>query len=194
VPPGQDDAAVLSAIESLLLIAGGPISLSRLSNVLEEPRQRLDAFLDEVQERLPPGIRLQRMGDEAQLVTAPENVELVHAFLGSAKAPALSRAALETLTVIAYRQPVTRPEIEVVRGVNSDRAVQTLLARGLVEERGQRPVLGRPMEYCTSFGFLEYFGLQSLDELPPLPDHKDHEKADARNLGFRDSKEFDSER
>jgi segregation and condensation protein B len=124
------------------------------------------------------GIRLQVHGGKAQLVTAPENAAVVQRFLGTAKPPALSRAALEALTVIAYRQPVTRSEIEAARGVNSDRAVQTLLARGLIEERGQRETLGRPMQYGTTFGFLEYFGLASLDELPPLSEEQPQDEPD----------------
>lgn len=108
------------------------------------------------------------MDGHAQLVTAPENVEAVQRFLGTVRPPALSRAALETLALIAYRQPITRSEIEMARGVNSDRVVQTLIARGLIDERGRRPTLGRPMEYGTTFAFLEYFGLGSLEDLPPL--------------------------
>lgn len=107
----------------------------------------------------------------AQLVSAPENVEVIHRFLGTAKPASLSRSALETLTIVAYRQPVTRPEIEAVRGVNSDRAVHTLVSRGLIEERGRRDTMGKPSEYATTFSFLEYFGLRSLDELPALPDN-----------------------
>jgi segregation and condensation protein B len=120
----------------------------------------------------------------AQLVTAPENVEAVQRFLGAAKPPPLSRPALETLTIIAYHQGATRPEIEAMRGVNSDRSVQTLLARGLVEELGQRDTLGRPMQYGTSFGFLEYFGLASLEDLPPL-ESSDQTELRSESLGLR---------
>lgn len=184
--PAQDDVRLLSVLESLLLVAGGPVSLARLAAVTGQPAARIGLLLEQVAARLPAGLRLQRQGDEAQLVTAPENIEYVHAYLGTSRPAPLSRAALETLTVIAYRQPVTRPEIEAVRGVNSDRAVQTLLARGLIEDVGQRPVLGRPTEYGTSFGFLEYFGLSSLDDLPPLPEPDQERAADAADLGFRE--------
>jgi len=184
VPPEPDDAALLSALESVLLVAGGPIEVTQMASAVGEPRSRVVVLLDRIAGRLPHGIRLQRSGEEVQLVTAPENIEYVHAFLGTVRPPALSRAALETLTVIAYRQPVTRPEIEAVRGVNSDRAVQTLLGRGLIEALRQRPVLGRPTEYGTTFGFLEYFGLGSLDDLPPLPEDGGN-RQDAHDLGFR---------
>lgn len=188
--PAPDDI-LLSALESLLLIAGGPVAVDRLASVVGEPRSRVAVLLSAVEGRLPAGLRLQRLGDEVQLVTAPENADYVQTFLGTQKPPPLSRAALETLTVIAYRQPVTRPEIEEIRGVNSDRAVHTLLARGLIEEHGQRPVLGRPTEYGTSFGFLEYFGLSSLADLPPLPD-EGKEVARSSDLGFRQTLEHEA--
>jgi segregation and condensation protein B len=116
-------------------------------------------------------------------VTAPQNVEVVQRYLGSEKPAPLSRAALETLTVVAYRQPVTRAEIDAARGVDSDHAVRKLLARGLIEERGHRDALGRPVEFGTSMAFLEYFGLMSLDELPPLPEEAD--LLDPTGLGLR---------
>jgi segregation and condensation protein B len=124
----------------------------------------------------------------AQLVTAPENAEVIQRYLGAAKPPALSRAALETLSVVAYRQPVTRPEIEAARGVNSDRPIQTLLARGLIEELGRRDTVGRPVEYGTGFGFLEYFGLESLDQLPPLEPEQPWERSDPAAFGMRRSR------
>jgi segregation and condensation protein B len=135
---------------------------------------------------LQGGIRLQIHRGEAQLVTAPENVEVVQRFLGTAKVPALSRSALEALTVVAYHQPVTRPEVEAIRGVNSERALQTLVARGLIDERGRRESIGRPMEFGTTMGFLEYFGLTSLADLPPI-DTSVTEHVDAEILGMRSS-------
>jgi segregation and condensation protein B len=108
--------------------------------------------------------------EQVQYVTASENAEVVRRFIGTEKPAALSRSVLETLTVVAYRQPVTRSEVETARGANSDRQVQTLIARGLIEELGQRDTIGRPMEYGTSFAFLEYFGLGSLEDLPPVPE------------------------
>jgi segregation and condensation protein B len=121
-----------------------------------------------------------------QLVTAPESREAVQRYLGAARPPAFSRAALEALTVVAYRQPVTRAEIEAARGVNSDRAIHTLLARGLIEEVGQRQVIGRPMQYGTGFAFLEYFGLSSLADLPRI-DQLEPPQADPTAIGMRTS-------
>lgn len=168
--PELDEARLLSAAESVLLVAGEPVTIAALAAALDQPRAGVVDLLDKLRTALRGGIRLQVHDGKAQLVTAPENAAVVQRFLGTAKPPALSRAALEALTVIAYRQPVTRSEIEAARGVNSDRAVQTLLARGLIEERGHRESIGRPMQYGTTFGFLEYFGLSSLDELPPVPE------------------------
>lgn len=180
-----DDAGLESAIQSILLVSGGPVHIGALAAALEVDRARVARSVRQLCERAHGGIRVQAHGDSAQLVTAPENVEVIHRFLGSSKPPALSRSNLEVLTIVAYRQPVTRSEIEAVRGVNSDRALQTLLARGLVEERGRRETLGRPHEYGTSFAFLEYFGLGSLDDLPELPgDAVDSQKP--VELGLRD--------
>ncbi len=169
-----DDDKLLAALESVLLAAGGAVSLSSLSHALELPVRRVRDLLQEGMSRRSGGIRIQLDRDLAQLVTAPEFAEVVHRFLGTSKPPVLGRSALETLTVVAYRQPITRPELEAIRGANSDRAVQTLLARGLIEERGTRMTLGRPTEYGTTFGFLEYFGLSSLAELPPLPEQAEN--------------------
>jgi segregation and condensation protein B len=167
--PEWDDDGLRSAIESILLVAGGPVPVRAIAAALDLPRAHAARLVAKLCERAEGGIRVQLNEGAAQLVTAPENVEVIHRFLGTSKPPSLSRSALETLTIVAYRQPVTRPEIESIRGVSSDRAVQTLSARGLIEERGKRDTLGKPTEYGTTFAFLEYFGLTSLDELPELP-------------------------
>jgi segregation and condensation protein B len=167
--PEWDDDGLRSSIESILLVAGGPVPVQAIAAALDVPRAHAVRLVEELCDRAEGGIRVQLHGGAAQLVTAPENVEVIHRFLGTSKPPSLSRSALETLTIVAYRQPVTRPEIESIRGVNSDRAVQTLVARGLIEERGKRETLGKPTEYGTTFAFLEYFGLTSLGELPELP-------------------------
>lgn len=180
----QDSEALSCAIESILLVAGGAVTYSSLASATGSSRDAVERALDALEMRMVGGIRLQRHGGAAQLVSAPECVHAVQAFLGTSKPPALSRAALETLAVIAYREPVTRAEIEAIRGVNSDRALQTLQARDLVEERGQRPVLGRPMQYGTTFGFLEYFGLSSRDDLPALEEQL-AAQAEGTLLGFR---------
>ena len=181
---GWDDRQLLSAIESVLLAAAGPVSLAELAHLLGVPRARVGSAVARLSSELTRGIRLQVQSGEAQLATAPENSEVVRRFLGTTRLPALPRAAMETLSVIAYNQPVTRPEIEQARGVNSDRAVESLLQRGLIEERGQRATIGRPIEYGTTLAFLEYFGLLSLDQLPPLPS-EEPPQAGAGIIGMR---------
>ncbi len=112
------------------------------------------------------GIRLQRLGEQVQLVTAPENARYIAALLGLPMTARLTTAAMETLAVIAYRQPVTRAQIESVRGVNSDRALASLLQHGLVAEVGRAQTVGRPALFATTSEFLQQFGLTSLEQLP----------------------------
>ena len=114
------------------------------------------------------GIRLQRHANAAQLVSMPEAADVIETYLGLDLTTKLSRAALEALAIVAYRQPVTRPHIEAIRGVNSDGVIRTLHHRGLIEEVGRLEQAGRPILYGTTFEFLQYFGLDTLDELPPL--------------------------
>ncbi len=111
------------------------------------------------------GLRLARSGDEWQIVTAPQHAAHVAAYLGADRLR-LSAASLETLSVVAYRQPVTRAEVEAIRGVNCDQTIYTLASRRLIEERGRKEAPGRPILYGTTWEFLECFGLQSLDDLP----------------------------
>jgi segregation and condensation protein B len=172
-------------IEAILLVAVEPVSLNDLVSATDAPRGEVHEALSVLKGRLTCGIRLQEHEARFQLVTAPESVSAVQRFLGAVRPAPLSRAALETLAVIAYRQPVTRTEIEEARGVDSDRSLRTLLMRELVEELGRRPTPGRPAEYGTTVQFLEYFGLGSLDELPPI--HEDVVELHAADLGFREN-------
>lgn len=102
------------------------------------------------------------------MVTAPEAADYVRRFLGLELTGKLSPAALETLAVVAYRQPATRADIEAVRGVNSDSVLRTLINRGMIEEQGRLDKAGRPIVYGTTFEFLQHFGLAALEQLPPL--------------------------
>lgn len=114
------------------------------------------------------GLRIQRRGESVQLVTAPEAGPYVERFLGLELSGSLSQAALEALAIVAYRQPVTRAQVEAIRGVNSDTVLRTLVGRGLIEEVDRLEQVGRPILYGTTFEFLQEFGLRSVDELPPL--------------------------
>jgi segregation and condensation protein B len=115
------------------------------------------------------GVRLLRKADRVHLTTAPDAAPYIEKFLGLDLSSKLSTAALETLAVIAYRQPLTRGDIEAIRGVNCDAVIRTLIARELVEAVGRLEQPGRPFLYGTTLQFLHYFGLESLDKLPPLP-------------------------
>lgn len=158
-----------AVIESLLFVAEGPQEISTLARSLSLPRQRIERAVDElVASKNGRGVFVQRLGDRVQLATVPDAGPYIEQFLEEEYGH-LSRAALETLAIIAYRQPVTRTVIESVRGVNSDHAVATLLARGLIEEVGRAPGPGRPILLAPSVRFLEYFGLQRTEDLPPLP-------------------------
>lgn len=163
------DISLTAALESILFVSSGPVSLYRLAQTLEttQPAVRglLMALEEEYQDR---GLRLQWSGNEVQLTTAPQAADVVERFLGLEVTTRLSQAALEVLAIVAYMQPTTRPEVDDIRGVNSDGALRTLLSKGVIEEVGRMDTPGRPILYGTTPDFLQYFGLNSLDELPPL--------------------------
>jgi segregation and condensation protein B len=156
-------------VESLLFVATEPVPLARLAEVLEVEIDQVEQVLlilnHEYGQR---GMRIQRKGKRVQMVTAPESSDVVRRLLGLELTGKLSPAALETLAIVAYRQPVTRAQIEAIRGVSSDSVLRTLLNRGLVEEQGRLDQAGRPIIYGTTFDFLQQFGIASLDQLPPL--------------------------
>ena len=161
--------SLAAAIEGLLFVADSPVSIGRLAEALQVTSAQVEHALAELENgSAQRGMRLQRAGNRIQLVTAPELAPSVERFLGLEARTRLSRAALETLAIIAYRQPVTRPEIESIRGVGSDSVLRTLLSVGLIEEVGRAVTVGRPILYGTTFEFLQHFGLTRLDELPPL--------------------------
>ena len=156
-------------VESLLFVADGPVPLAKLARTLSVERDALEAALAALNlDYAGRGLRLQRLDGRVQMVTAPEATPYVESFLGLDGETRLSNAALETLAIIAYRQPVTRAGIEALRGVNADRVILSLQTRGFIAEVGRAETAGRPVLFGTTFTFLEYFGLSSLAELPPL--------------------------
>lgn len=169
IHPGVKQLA--AAIESLLFVSGRPLERAELRKLLDVDEEKLQGALQVLEhdlEGLSRGIRLQLLGEQVQLVTAPENARYVAALLGLPMTAKLTSAALETLAVIAYRQPITRGQIEAVRGVNSDRALASLLQHGLVVEVGRAQTVGRPALFATTTEFLQLFGLTKLDELPHI--------------------------
>jgi segregation and condensation protein B len=155
---------------AVLFVAAGPVSRSDLARTLEIAPEMLDRALGELARNPPLGLSLVEHRQELSLTTAPGVASAVERFLGTPTPVRLSRAALETLAIIAYQQPVTRGAVEAVRGVNSDSAVATLLGRGLIAEVGRKETVGRPTLLATTPECLHYLGLTSLGELPPLPE------------------------
>lgn len=161
-------------VEGLLFAAGDEgLSMKQLKSVLEVGKETMEHILSELKydyEHTDRGIMLVEAKGVFHLATKPDHTAYFQKLMESPQASKLSQAALETLAIIAYNQPITRTEIEEIRGVKSDRPVQTLLSRALIEEAGRKEGIGRPMMFSTSVDFLTYFGLKSIDELPPLPE------------------------
>jgi segregation and condensation protein B len=160
---------IASAIESLLFVSGRPLEHAELRKLLNIDDARLASSLQALADNLESqgrGIRLQRLGEHVQLVTAPENARYVAALLGLPMTAKLTTAAMETLAVVSYRQPATRAQIEAIRGVNSDRALASLIQHGLVAEIGRAQTVGRPALFATTSEFLQQFGLTGLEQLP----------------------------
>lgn len=158
-------------LEALLFAAPAPVSLAQLASTLEVTTRRVEIGLEELENYYERrGLRVQRHAGKVQLTTAAEIAPLVERFLGLEVTTHLSRAAVEALAIIAYRQPITRPLVDSIRGVNSDGVIRSLLNKGLLQEAGRADGPGRPILYETTPDFLQHFGLNSLEELPPLPE------------------------
>jgi len=157
-------------LEALLFASGEPMEKVRLCELLAIGKQDFEALIVQLNEAccLPDrGVKLRLVGEGIQLVTKPEAAELVSA-LTAHRQYKISKPTLEVLAIIAYRQPITRAEIEEVRGVKCERALLTLSEKGLVTEVGRKETIGRPILYGTTDYFLQHFNLRSLKELPPL--------------------------
>ncbi|MBC7263485.1 MAG: SMC-Scp complex subunit ScpB [Chloroflexi bacterium] len=166
-PPTPEQIPAL--LEALLFVADEPVEVRSLASVLGVDVAAVEQGLEQLTgDHAGRGLALQRKGDKVQLTTAPEAAPYIERFLGLGYSGRLSQAALETLAIIAYQQPITRADIEAIRGVNCDAVLRTLLSRGLIAEVGRLEQVGRPILYGTTFAFLQYFGLQSLEQLPPL--------------------------
>ena len=165
-PPEEQLSEAL--LEALLFVAERPLTRREIAAIAGVDRATVDARLGDLEVSLTGrGIRLVLSGDRVELVTAPDAGALIARYVG-ADAIRLSPAALETLAIVAYRQPVTKSAVERIRGVDSDYTIRSLVHRRLVVELGRSAAPGRPFLYGTGFDFLERFGLTSLEELPPL--------------------------
>ncbi len=163
-------------MEAMLFVADEPQTLGNLARAAgvsdTAARRALERLAADYEAR---GLRVMEDGQRYQLVSAPQYAAFVDQMLGSGPSQRLSRAALETLTIIAYRQPCTRAEIEAIRGVNSDKLVSTLEQRGLIDNVGQSEGPGKAKLYRTTMKFFEHFGIRSAKELPPLPQEEEPE-------------------
>ena len=170
-----------AAVEAILFAAGEPLELERIAEALEIEKEMVESVLLELSRTLDKnesGICLVKMDDLYQLCTRQKYANEVRAVLEIKKNAPLSNAAFEVLAVIAYNQPVTKAFIEQVRGVDCSGVIQTLILKGLVEERGRLELPGRPLIYGTTPEFLKCFCVNNLSELPELPDHEDMPKND----------------
>ncbi|GAB2977138.1 SMC-Scp complex subunit ScpB [Amycolatopsis acidiphila] len=170
LPDLTEDAALESALEALLLVVDSPASEESLAEAVDQPAARVTGALRTMAERFTErasGIDLRRVGEGWRFFTRDTYAPFVEKLLLDGQRSKLTRAALETLAVIAYRQPVTRSRVAAVRGVNVDGVIRTLLARGLIEEAGTDPETGGTL-YVTTELFLERLGLPSLNDLPPI--------------------------
>jgi segregation and condensation protein B len=164
-------------LEAILFVAGEPVQTAQLAAALDVSVSVIERGLNELDASLSTrGLRLQRNAGRVQLTTAPQLAELIERFLGLEATSHLSRAALETLAIVAYQQPVTRPYIDSIRGVNSDSMIKSLLNKGLILESGRSDGPGRPILYSTTPEFLQHFGLNSILEMPPLAKSEDEEQ------------------
>jgi len=163
---------IKNQIESILLVAEKPVSAKELTSVIGEMAANINKALAElIQEYQTKGIKIIKKGDYYSLVTAPENSEVVGRFLNEELRHDLSDAALETLSVVTYKQPVTRIDIEEIRGANSDQIIRNLMVRGLITEVGRKDTPGRPILYGTTMEFLQYFGFEGEHQIPKFKDN-----------------------
>lgn len=166
----QEETRTKAIVEALLFAAEEPLAARRLAGIVEDATPALiEDLIDELDAdyvREGRAFRIREIAGGYQIVTRPEFAEWVHKLHGPGSAPRLSQAALETLSIVAYKQPVTRAELESIRGVNVDGVLRTLVDRELVRVAGRAEGIGRPLLYGTTDHFLEYFGLPGLDALP----------------------------
>ncbi len=173
----MDDQQLKSAIEALLFIAGNPVTAERLKGVFEDAsREQIEAQLDALRQEhdgRTAGIMLAEIAGGWQFVSRPEHAAWIRKFRTVKSSARLSRPALETLAIIAYKQPITRTEIEAVRGVNVDGIVRNLMERRLIKIVGKKDIPGKPMLFGTSTEFLQHFGMKDLSSLPTLKEFQE---------------------
>ena len=174
--PARSTTDLVAAVEAIIFVSDEPVTTKLLADVLGEERQSIEAALEQLvseYENRDSGLQLREVAGGWQIATRTQYHEEVRNFLKTRPSAKLSLAALETLAVIAYKQPVTVPEILEIRGVQSASAIHTLLEKRLIATKGHKETVGRPMLYGTSKEFLLQFGLKDLTELPSIEDFED---------------------
>jgi segregation and condensation protein B len=177
----ETDLQISALLEAMLFVAPGAVTPAQLAAALDLGVRQVEAGLEELEAHyaglsLEHGLRLQRHHGRVQLTTAPQAATSIERLLGLDASTRLSRAALEALAIVAYQEPVTRPQVDSIRGVNSDGVLKSLLSKGLIQEVGRAEAPGRPILYSTTPDFLGHFGLNSLEELPPLEEETETEE------------------
>lgn len=204
----MDFQTLKSIIEGLLFMAGDEgLNIKQISEITEQRPEVIEEAMNDLRadfERSKRGLQIVAIAGMYELATMPEHAPYFERMAYSPSRSSLSQAALETLSIVAYRQPITRVEIEEIRGVKSDRAIQTLTNKGLIEEVGRAEAIGRPILYGTTKSFLEYFGLATLKDLPDSSAFEQmegleeetqllFEKLDGRQLTIEDVKEVEEQ-
>lgn len=167
----DNDERLKGIIEAILFASGDPVSIKDIAQIVRVSEKRVESLLDFLSEDYMAesrGLYIVRFNNKVQLSTKSEYAEYVKRLIKPEGRQNLSQAALETLSIIAYKQPITRMEIDEIRGVRSDRAIATLVERGLIKESGRLDAPGRPILYSTTDEFLKYFGFKNIKELPEL--------------------------
>lgn len=186
LPVSIEDAQLKAMLEAIVYVAEEPVTIAQIAAALDQPAERIGTLLGELTaefERPEHGLAVREVAGGFKLATKPEHHEAVRNFVKSLKPPLkLSLPALETLSVIAYKQPVTGPEIRAIRGVQGDGVLKTLLERKLIVIAGRKDVIGKPVLYKTTKDFLVQFGLKDLSELPSLKEFEE-----IRRLAFDDA-------
>ena len=183
----SEEGTLKGRIEAILFVAGEAVLIKDLARALQtdekEIRKAVSTLRDEYDYE-QRGFLLKRFGDNIQLATRPLYAGDVVRLLQPVQQQSLSQAAMETLAVVAYKQPVTRAEVEQIRGVKCDYSLQSLMNKGLIREDGRKDTIGRPILYCTTDDFLSHFGLEGLDGLPPMPEPPDENNEDQAELSI----------
>lgn len=168
-----------AVIEGLLFVSGSDgLTSKQMAAITELDEKTVEHILNELKyeyENAARGVQMLESEKHYYLASKPEHSDYYRKLRTNAHTSKLTQASLETLAIVAYNQPITRTEVEEIRGVKSDRPIQTILSRGLIEEVGRKNTIGRPMMFGTTVDFLTYFGLRSIDELPPLNDQIDED-------------------